>query len=193
MKVNMLSDRELLLSYLEGDEISLEALIRKHKQKVFTTIYLIVNDRYTAEDLFQETFIKVIQILRSDRYKEEDKFLPWVLRIARNLAIDHFRKHKRNTMINGEDGEEILKKVEIADVNREDQLMQNQTCHQIRHLIHLLPEEQKTVLVLRQYAGLSFKEIADITEVSINTALGRMRYALNNLRKMILEKQLNLQ
>lgn len=193
MKLAQISDRELLHAYVNGNEACLEMLIKRHKRKVFTSIYLIVNDRYIAEDLFQETFIKVIQTLRGERYKEEDKFIPWVMRIARNMAIDYFRKSKRNVMITGEDGEELFSRMEIADRNREDQLIHNQTNHSVRQLIELLPEEQKTVLVLRQYAELSFKEIAEVTGVSINTALGRMRYALNNLRKMILEKELNLQ
>lgn len=193
MKITQVSDKELLHAYIHGDEASLEALITKHKRKVFTSIYLIVNDRFVAEDLFQETFIKVVQTLRSGRYKEEDKFIPWVMRIARNMAIDHFRKSRRNVMISGEDGEDILGRIEINEKNREEQLMLNQTQQTVRQLIALLPEEQRTVLILRQYAELSFKEIADITHVSINTALGRMRYALNNLRKMILEKELHLQ
>lgn len=188
-----ISDRELLHHYVGGNEACLEMLIKRHKRKIFTSIYLIVNDRYIAEDIFQETFIKVIHMLRCEKYKEEDKFLPWVMRIARNLSIDYFRRAKRAVMVSGEDGTDILARLEIADVNREDQLMQSQTGGIVRRLIERLPDEQKTVLVLRQYAGLSFKEIANITDVSINTALGRMRYALSNLRKMILEKELNLQ
>lgn len=193
MKLAQISDRELLHAYVNGNEACLEMLIKRHKRKIFTSIYLIVNDRYIAEDLFQETFIKVIQTIRGERYKEEDKFIPWVMRIARNMAIDYFRKSKRNVMITGEDGEDLFSRMEIADRNREEQIIHNQTNRSVRQLIELLPEEQKTVLVLRQYAELSFKEIAEITGVSINTALGRMRYALNNLRKMILEKELNLQ
>jgi RNA polymerase sigma factor (sigma-70 family) len=193
MKFSQINDRELLHQYIQGNEACLETLIRRHKKKIFTSIYLIVNDRYLAEDIFQETFIKVIQTIRSEKYHEEDKFLPWVMRIARNMSIDHFRKARRNVMITGEDGENIFSRMEIADENREDQLISRQTGITVRQLVEMLPEEQKMVLVLRQYAGLSFKDIAKITGVSINTALGRMRYALNNLRKMILEKELNLQ
>lgn len=193
MKFNHISDRELLHHYVHGNEACLEMLIKRHKSKIFTSIYLIVQDRYIAEDIFQETFIKVVQVLRSDRYKEEDKFLPWVMRIARNMSIDYFRKTRRNVMITGEDGEDIFARMEIAEPNKEEQLIGNQTSKTVRQLIEQLPEEQKMVLVLRQYAGLSFKEIAAMTDVSINTALGRMRYALTNLRKLILEKELNLQ
>ncbi|MDX5320364.1 MAG: sigma-70 family RNA polymerase sigma factor, partial [Bacteroidota bacterium] len=181
MKITQLSDKELLQAYIQGDEAGLEALIKRHKRKIYTSIYLIVNDQFVAEDLFQETFIKVIQTIKSGRYKEEDKFIPWAMRIARNMAIDHFRKSRRNVMINGEDSEDIFSKMEIAENNREEDLILTQTQKTVRNLIALLPEEQRTVLILRQYADLSFKEIADITQVSINTALGRMRYALNNL------------
>ncbi len=193
MKFNHISDRELLQHYVQGNEACLEMLIKRHKNKVFTSIYLIVQDRYIAEDIFQETFIKVVQVMRSGKYKEEDKFVPWVMRIARNMAIDYFRKSKRNVMITGEDGEDVFARMEISDMNREESMITNQTNKTVRQLIEMLPEEQKLVLVLRQYAGLSFKEIAVMTDVSINTALGRMRYALTNLRKLIMEKELNLQ
>lgn len=193
MKFNHISDRELLHHYIAGNEACLEMLIKRHKRKVFTTIYLIVNDRYIAEDIFQETFIKVIQILKSEKYKEEDKFLPWVIRISRNMSIDYLRRAKRIPTITGESGEDIFRTLEIAEENREDQIISKQTTLSVRRLIEMLPEEQKEVLVLRHYADLSFKEIAQVTHVSINTALGRMRYALNNLRKLILEKELNLQ
>lgn len=193
MKLTQISDKELLQAYVHGNEACLEMLIKRHKRKIFTSINLIVNDTYIAEDIFQETFIKVIQTLRGGKYKEEDKFVPWVMRIARNMAIDYFRKTKRVVMITGEDGEDIFSKLEICDTNREEQIILGQMQKSVRSLILALPEEQRTVLILRQYADLSFKEIADITHVSINTALGRMRYALNNLRKMILEKELHLQ
>lgn len=193
MTFQQISDQELVHHYVTGNEACLEMLIKRHKRKIFTTIYLIVNDRYIAEDLFQETFIKVIQMLKSEKYNEEGKFLPWVVRIARNMAIDYFRKAKRAPLITDADGEDIFKFIELADENREEQIIRNQTEKQLRHLINLLPDEQKQVLVLRHYGDLSFKEIADITQVSINTALGRMRYALNNMRKMMLEKEISLQ
>lgn len=189
-----ISDQELITHYLSGNEACFESLVKRHKRKVYTTIYLIVNDRYIAEDLFQETFIKVVQKIKNEHYNEEGKFLPWILRIARNLAIDYFRKTKRTPTITTENGDEdIFKYVENGEHTREDSMIRTQSERAIRDLIHRLPEEQKEVLVLRHYSDLSFKEIADLTNVSINTALGRMRYALNNMRKMILEYQINLQ
>ena len=180
-----IKDRALIKQYIQGNEACLEMLITKHKNKVFTTILLIVNDRYIAEDLFQETFIKVIKTFKSGKYNEEGKFLPWVVRIARNLAIDHFRKSKRMPTITSQDGEDIFRTIEISDSNREESYIRNQRDDTVRQIINMLPPEQKEVLVLRHYGDLSFKEIADLTGVSINTALGRMRYALINLRKII--------
>ena len=193
MKFQQISDQELVHNYVAGNEACLEMLIKRHKRKIFTTIYLIVNDRYIAEDLFQETFIKVIHMLKNEKYSEEGKFLPWAVRIARNLAIDYFRKAKRTPTITDGDGEDIFKYIELTEENREEQISRKQTEKQLRVLINQLPEEQKQVLVLRHYGDLSFKEIADVTKVSINTALGRMRYALNNLRKMMIEKEISLQ
>jgi RNA polymerase sigma-70 factor (ECF subfamily) len=188
-----IKDRALIKQYIQGNEACLEMLINKHKNKVFTTILLIVNDRYIAEDLFQETFIKVIKTFKSGKYNEEGKFLPWVVRIARNLAIDHFRKSKRMPTITSQDGEDIFRTIEISDSNREESYIRNQRDDTVRQIINMLPPEQKEVLVLRHYGDLSFKEIADLTGVSINTALGRMRYALNNMRKIISEKSISLQ
>ncbi len=188
-----IKDRALIKQYIQGNEACLEMLITKHKNKVFTTILLIVNDRYIAEDLFQETFIKVIKTFKSGKYNEEGKFLPWVVRIARNLAIDHFRKSKRMPTITSQDGEDIFRTIEISDSNREESYIRNQRDDTVRQIINMLPPEQKEVLVLRHYGDLSFKEIADLTGVSINTALGRMRYALNNMRKIISEKSISLQ
>ncbi len=188
-----ISDKALIKQYIQGNEACLEMLINKHKNKVFTTIYLIVNDRYIAEDLFQETFIKVIKTFKSGKYNEEGKFLPWVVRIARNLAIDHFRKSKRMPTITSQDGEDIFRTFEVAEDNREQSYIRNQKESTIRNIINMLPEEQKQVLVLRHYGDMSFKEIAELTNVSINTALGRMRYALNNMRKIITEKSISLQ
>jgi len=187
-----ISDQELIDSYRSGNEMCLETLIKRHKSKVFTTIYLIVHDRYLAEDLFQETFIKVVQTFKSDKYNEEGKFLPWVLRIGRNLAIDYFRKAKRTPVITDTAGNDILSYISIAEESREDGMMRMESEHSIRELVKLLPEEQREVLIMRHYGDMSFKEIADATGVSINTALGRMRYALNNMRKMILEKEIVL-
>lgn len=188
-----IKDRALIKQYIQGNEACLEMLINKHKNKVFTTILLIVNDQYIAEDLFQETFIKVIKTFKSGKYNEEGKFLPWVVRIARNLAIDHFRKSKRMPTITSQAGEDIFRTIEISDSNREESYIRNQRDDTVRQIINMLPPEQKEVLVLRHYGDLSFKEIADLTGVSINTALGRMRYALNNMRKIISEKSISLQ
>ena len=188
-----IKDRALIKQYIQGNEACLEMLINKHKNKVFTTILLIVNDTYIAEDLFQETFIKVIKTFKSGKYNEEGKFLPWVVRIARNLAIDHFRKSKRMPTITSQDGEDIFRTIEIRESNREESYIRNQRDDTVRQIINMLPAEQKEVLVLRHYGDMSFKEIAELTGVSINTALGRMRYALNNMRKIISEKSITLQ
>ena len=188
-----ITDKALIKQYIQGNEACLEMLINKHKNKVFTTILMIVNDRYIAEDLFQETFIKVIKTFKSGKYNEEGKFLPWVVRIARNLAIDHFRKAKRMPNVTSQDGEDIFRTFEISERNREQEYIRDQRDETIREIINMLPDEQKQVLVLRHYGDLSFKEIAALTDVSINTALGRMRYALNNMRKIISEKSISLQ
>lgn len=193
MKANQISDQELIRNYLEGNEACLEMLINRHKRKVFTSILMVVHDRYIAEDLFQETFIKVVRTLRGGKYNEEGKFLPWVIRIAKNLSIDYFRKTKRMPTITSHDGEDIFRTFQYSEDNKEQSMIKSQKEQTVRDLIKLLPDEQREVLVLRHYADLSFKEIADITHVSINTALGRMRYALSNLRKIIAEKSLSLQ
>jgi RNA polymerase sigma factor (sigma-70 family) len=192
MKNYQISDQQLIKNYRNGNEACFEMLLNRYKSKVFTTIYLIVNDRYIAEDIFQETFIKVIKTLKSEKYTEEGKYLPWVVTIARNLAIDYFRRNQKMPKITNAGGEDIFKNLQIFDDNREEQIIQNQKEAKVRELIKLLPQEQQEVLILRHYADLSFKEISDLTQVSINTALGRMRYALHNLRKIIEEKALSL-
>ena len=192
MKLQIKSDQELVHLYIAGQEAGLEELLRRHKSKIYTSIYLLVKDTYLAEDIFQDTFIKVIGTLRAGKYNEEGKFLPWVLRIAHNLVIDHFRKDKRTPVITNGDGFDIFDVLQFYDESMEDRMVREQTYKDLKRLIHLLPSEQKEVLIMRHYGDLSFKEIADITNVSINTALGRMRYALNNLRKMMEEKELSL-
>jgi len=186
------TDQELVHLYLNGKEVALTELITRHKSKIYTSIYLLVKDEYLAEDIFQDTFIKVIKTLKAGRYNEEGKFLPWVLRIGHNLVIDHFRKQKRSPIITNTEGFDIFDVLGIYDESIEDKIVKEQTYNDLKTLIHLLPSEQKEVLIMRHYGDLSFKEIADLTDVSINTALGRMRYALNNLRKMITEKELTL-
>lgn len=192
MKLQMKTDQELINSYIAGYESSLEELIRRHKAKVYTSIYLLVKDSYLAEDIFQDAFIKVINTLKAGKYNEEGKFLPWVIRIAHNLVIDHFRKEKRTPLVTNNDGFDIFDVIKFHDESMEDRIIRTQTHQDLKSLIRLLPDEQKEVLIMRHYGELSFKDISEITDVSINTALGRMRYALNNLRKMIITKELSL-
>jgi RNA polymerase sigma factor (sigma-70 family) len=188
MSMQKSSDHELVKLYQAGTQQALEELIRRHKRSIFSAIYLIVRNRPLAEDIFQEAFIKIIHTLRSGNYNEEGKFGGWAVRVARNLTIDYVRKMKRDVTITDSEGNDIFNYIVIAEESREDKLMQSQTERQIKDLIKYLPEEQREVLILRHWGDLSFKEIADKTGVSINTALGRMRYALNNLRKLMVEK-----
>lgn len=192
MSFQLKTDQELVHLYLKGKESALSELVTRHKTRIYTSIYLLVKDEYLAEDIFQDTFIKVIKTLKAGKYNEEGKFLPWVLRIAHNLVIDHFRKEKRTPIITNGDGFDIFDVLGIYDESIEDKMVKQQTYQDLKALIHLLPSEQKEVLIMRHYGELSFKEIADLTQVSINTALGRMRYALNNLRKMMSAKELTL-
>ena len=192
MQLNTISDQTLVKQYVQGNEACLEMLVNRHKDKIFTTIHLIVKDRYIAEDLFQETFIKIINNLKRKKYNEEGKFLPWATRIARNLAIDYFRKKQRMPMVTDSNGDDVFRKFSINTENREQSIIRKEKEDHVRSLINKLPDEQRQVLILRHYGDLSFKEIAKLTDVSINTALGRMRYALINLRKLIEEKKLTL-
>lgn len=192
MQGQIISDKELLCEFQNGNESALELLINRHKEKIFTSIYLFVRDHYLAEDIFQDTFIKVVDTIRKGKYKEEGKFLPWVMRISHNLCIDHFRKTKRTPKVTTSDGFDIFKVLKFSDTNAEDALIRDQSHNKVRRLVESLPQEQKEVVILRHYANLSFKEIARITDVSINTALGRMRYALINMRKLIEEKQISI-
>ena len=184
------SDAALLSAYIQGDDKAFETLVKRSKSKVYTTIYLIVKDRYIAEDLMQEAYIKAIDVMKSGRYNEEGKFLPWVLRIAHNMAIDHFRKEKRYPTIVLEDGSKVFNSFEFAEDSVEDMQLKADQVANVRELIKKLPDEQREVLVMRHYEDLSFQEIADQTGVSINTALGRMRYALINLRKMLNKQEI---
>lgn len=191
--VSTITDQNLVNLYLQGNEEALSQLVTRHKSKIYTSIYLLVKDEYLAEDIFQDTFIKVIKTLRAGRYNDEGKFLPWVLRIAHNLVIDYFRREKRSPTIINSDGFDIFDVLGIHDESMEEQMIKQQTHSDLKTLIHYLPGEQKEVLIMRHYGELSFREIADLTNVSINTALGRMRYALNNLRKMmVVNKELIL-
>lgn len=193
MNAPMVSDQELISEYLSGNHASLANLVNRHKTKVFAYILMVVKDKQLADDIFQDTFIKVINTLRSGTYKEEGKFIQWVMRIAHNLIIDFFRKAKRLPMLEkSNDGSDIFDNVRILEESIEDRMINDQIHEDIRNLIELLPREQREVLVMRHYSDMSFKEIAEQTDVSINTALGRMRYALINLRKMIDEKEITL-
>ena len=183
--VQQISDQELVHLYIQGNEACLEQLVKRHQRSIFSAIYLLVQNRALAEDIFQETFIKIIQTLRQGNYNEEGKFGPWAVRIGRNLTIDYIRKQKRNLTITDSEGNDILSYIQIAEESREDKLIQYQTEQNIKELVKRLPDEQREVLIMRHWGDMSFKEIADKTGVSINTALGRMRYALNNLRKMM--------
>jgi len=192
MNDRLISDQELVRQYIEGDHSSLEALIKKHQSKIFSYIMLIVKDRHLAEDIFQDTFIKVINTLKVGAYNEEGKFLPWVMRIAHNLIIDFFRKSKRMSMVENSEEYDIFETLKIYDQTIEDKIIIEQIHHDVRMLIEYLPSEQKEVLKMRHYGDMSFKDIAEQTNVSINTALGRMRYALINLRKLVEEKSIIL-
>ncbi len=185
MKRHEASDSELVNGYRQGDEQAFVQLVSRHKNKIYTAIYLIVKDQFVAEDLLQETFIKVIDTIRSGKYIEEGKFLPWVSRIAHNLAIDHFRKHKRYPTVVLEDGSVVFNSLELAEESFEDQQIKAETYAHLRECVKRLPKPQREVLIMRHYFKMSFQEISDATGVSINTALGRMRYALINLRKLL--------
>ncbi|HTN47162.1 MAG TPA: sigma-70 family RNA polymerase sigma factor [Flavipsychrobacter sp.] len=187
-----ITDAELLEAYLQGEAAAIESLIYRHKDKLYTSIYLLVKDKYAAEDIFQDTFLKIIRTINDGRYNEQGKFLPWALRVAHNLCMDHFRKERKQIPITTQNGEDILSFFNMGDEKPSSQMETLQTNNNVRLLIEELPEEQREVVVLRIYGDLSFKEIAKITGVSINTALGRMRYALLNLRKSIKEKKMML-
>ncbi len=183
MNIETLNDAKLIALYREGSQSAIEELLNRYKNKVYTSIFLIVKDRYTAEDLLQEAFIKVIDRLNKGSYNEEGKFGPWIGRIAHNLAIDYFRKEKRHPNIITEDGTSVFNTMEFVEESIESIQIKEDTHKKLKQLIETLPENQKEVLIMRHYAEMSFQEIAETTGVSINTALGRMRYALINLRK----------
>ncbi len=186
---NKLTDAQLIQLYKRGDESAFAELLGRYKTKVYTTIYMIVKDRYIAEDLFQETFIKVVNRLTAGTYNEEGKFGMWVSRIAHNLAIDHFRRQKRYPMILTEDGKNVFNTLDFTEDSVEDLKVKQDTHAVLKQLIQTLPEAQREVLIMRHYAEMNFKDIAEATGVSINTALGRMRYALINLRKKFKESE----
>jgi len=181
------SDAELVRAYMDGDESEFERLLDRHRVKIYTTIHLQVKDAHLAEDIFQETFVKVIKMLRAGQYNEEGKFIPWVARIARNIILDHFRRKKRSPPMVDGDGYDIFSILNVPDESRESQMRHDQRDVDLRKILQMLPDEQKEILIMRLFCNMSFREIAEITDVSINTALGRMRYAIRNMRKMIEE------
>lgn len=189
----MISDYELILKFIDGEKLCFEELIHRHKNKVFAYISLYIRDHALAEDIFQDTFLKVIQSVKGGKYVDNGKFISWVMRIAHNLIIDHFRRIKQmNTISNDNYESDIFNSRKFAEDNVEDDMIKRQIQKDVRRMISHLPDDQREVVILRHYAGLSFKEIAEITEVSINTALGRMRYALINMRKLMEEKKISL-
>lgn len=192
-KAIVLEDQQLVKDYINGDESALVQLIYRHQSKIFTSIFMMVKNRELAEDLFQETFIKVIETLKKGKYNEEGKFISWAIRISHNLVIDYFRKAKKATFISPTEDFDIFENKVLDESNAEKSLIQKEVYQKLYASIHKLPHDQKEVLIMRHYAELSFKEIAELTDVSINTALGRMRYALQNLKKFMGEDALYMQ
>ena len=193
MNVQVLSDQVLLNNYLSGDRNAISRLIERHSRRVRDYINMMVKDRDVAEDIFQETFIKAVRVIDEGRYTDNGKFLSWILRIAHNQVIDHFRAQRQNKSVSeAEAGYDVLGTLKLAERTVEDSMVCEQIERDVRALVELLPSEQREVVIMRYFSGLSFKEIAEQTDVSINTALGRMRYALINLRRMIKEKNLIL-
>ena len=190
METNLMSDKALIRQYLDGKESAFDALLNRYKGRVFSYILFTIRDQTLANDIFQETFMKVIRTLKKGGYNEEGKFLPWVNRIAHNLIIDHYRRKQKYPTTSGGADFDIFDIIADDKNNVEEETIKDQILSDVKKLIHELPEDQKEVLMMRMYFDMSFKEIADRTNVSINTALGRMRYALINLRKMVDKRKL---
>ncbi|MFN8253231.1 MAG: sigma-70 family RNA polymerase sigma factor [Ferruginibacter sp.] len=190
--LNNLTDQQLIHLYVDGDADALATIVLRYKEKIYTSIYLLVKDKYLAEDIFQDVFIRIIDTLKGGRYTDEGKFLPWAMRIAHNMCVDHFRKVKRSPTIKTSDDRDIFEVLNFSEAGADQKMMDGQSHDRIRKMVDMLPEDQREVIILRHYADLSFKEIADLTKCSINTALGRMRYGLINLRKLMVEKQIAL-
>ena len=183
MTTPLISDGVLIKRYIDGNNAAFETLLKRHRTRILSSIYLLVGDRYLAEDIFQETFIKVIHSIQHGKYNHEDKFLPWALRIARNMSIDSIRSRKRMPVVVDTDGRDVFDAMGISVNSQEDQRVAKDEIEILKQWIWELPEDQREVLILRQYADLSFKEIAALTETNINTGIGRMHYAILNLRK----------
>jgi RNA polymerase sigma factor (sigma-70 family) len=186
------TDHELIQLFEEGNVNALEALVLRHKEKLYTSILFLVKDRYLAEDIFQDVLIKIIDTVRGGRYTEEGKFLPWAVRIAHNLCVDHFRKVKRSPPIKTSDDHDIFEVLQFSEESPEVKMMRTQSDNRLHKMLELLPDDQREVIIMRHFADLSFKDIATLTNCSINTALGRMRYGLINLRRMMIEKRIAL-
>jgi RNA polymerase sigma-70 factor (ECF subfamily) len=191
-KTVQLNDNELILQFQQGNTRAFDALIDRHQERIYNAILFMVKDSYLAEDLIQDIFIKIINNLKLNKYNDEGKFLPWALRIAHNFCVDHFRKVKRTPTIKTSDDQDLFEVIKHSDHPADYKMTRTQTHRNIQELVDLLPEEQREIIVLRHYANLSFKEIAQMTNCSINTALGRMRYGLINLRKMMNERGMSL-
>ena len=186
------TDQQLIIQYLDGNDKCFEELLKRHQQKIYTSIYLFTKDHSAAEDIFQEVFIKIIDTLRRGKYNHEGKFSQWAMRIAYNLCVDNFRRNKRRPTLQTSEDFDIFDVLKSPERNVEQNLIRSQTHDKVRKLVDQLPAEQREVVILRHYADMSFKEIAKLTNVSINTALGRMRYALINIRKMVEEHNIKL-
>ncbi len=192
MQSRTFSDDKLVELYIAGEESALGELLNRHKDRIYTYIYLFVRDTHTAEDLLQETFIKVIDKLRSGKYQEQNKFLPWISRVAYNLCIDYYRREKRMPKVITREGFDIFSVLKYSEAGAEGRVMESEFSSRVRKLLEYLPEEQREVVVLRHYMDMNFREIAELTGVNINTALGRMRYALINLRKLMETKNISI-
>ena len=186
------TDNELIQNFQDGNLNALETIVLRHKDKMYTSILFLVKDKYLAEDIFQDVLIKIIDTIRGGRYTEEGKFLPWAMRIAHNLCVDHFSKVKRTPAIKTSDDRDIFEVINFTEDGADVKMMKRQSHDRVRQMLDLLPDDQREVIILRHYADLSFKEIASLTNCSINTALGRMRYGLINLRKMMVQKKIAL-
>ena len=192
MRNQELKDNVLVANYMKGNEKSLEVLIERHKQRIFGYIYSKVLDRSVADDIFQDTFVKIINNLKMGKYNEEGKFLSWTLRVSHNLIMDHFRKERRRPVLKNSEEFDFFSVISDTTLNAEKQAIKNQIHDDVRKIVNTLPQEQKEVLVMRLYNNMSFKEIANNSGTSINTSLGRMRYALVNMRKIINEHNISL-
>ena len=192
LTIGPVSDQELVHHYINGNTEALSTLVMRHKSRLYSSIYLLVKDKYLAEDIFQDTFIKIIDTLKIGKYTDEGKFLPWAMRIAHNLCVDHFRRIKRSPSIRTSDDRDIFEVLNFSEESAETTMIKRQSHDRVRDMLQRLPEDQREVIILRHYADMSFKEIAAATNCSINTALGRMRYGLINLRKLMTQKQIAL-